>query len=778
MRTLQRLTTFFLIGFLGISATIISNSNLLSAQDNLSPIDIVWILDESSSMASDLDLVKSNINSFIDSLPQDQLVRFGILGFGAAEGHADTTSAGQAHMHFSLSNDINAFTNAVGETMNGGEGSSPQIAISNAMGADMGIDSENRVCAILVTDQSIVGRDLSEDQAAIDGLNVRKASLVVLLGNASFEEAKGTGTDISVGEEGTLNGYIPAAWLNMNFLREDAQSTLGQFYSHCTSSGTSTNPVEMPEATPVGGTDEMIALLFPTVQELSQKVEEHEARINAVENQLANLEPATNSAPEDASGLEGLIQKHEAEIEVLKQNFNSLADLLAGVTQLDQLNINISTNASSISANVASLAEVAAAMARNEQNASDLSSRITALESLPAVMNTAQDQLNLLSTTLADLDARVVASENNINNLPIDDFESRINSLEQVIGQVPRIDSDIDKNRVTLGTLETRVSEAEARLVRVPTEDHENRITSLENEVATLPLISNDVASLNTSVTQLQQRVAALDAGLRALPVQDNTGRIEALESSLTKLGDDERAQDQQVSDIEKDLRETNSKVSANTREISSLQQDHNSDIQNLSNRLTENESISNSVRSSSERNQNGIQELRILLETLTESFISVEAQANRLAGDFETLGLQIRDVDRKVDGVDAILRDRLEDLESELRILGGDIQQIQNLTRNLAENELTLSDLVQSQGLQDGTLGRLDQRLSRSEDRLESLNEIFLGLNDETRQSVLELLQEKFDQHDRDIQSLNTYLFILAGGLVGTILLLVMQIV
>lgn len=768
MRTSLRLITFALVGLFSLASV---TSSVL-AQDEIESFDIIWMLDESTGMTANLGLIQNNIDAFIATLPQDKVVRLGLVGFGIIPEHSGTEETGFAHTHLALTNDIDAFRVSLTEITSDGTPSNPHNAILHALADEMAINSNARLCPILVTEQSVINAPTNDLDAAAAALSEHDAVLISILGNQSFEEVQNTKA-VGVSQSPVeLKDYVPSTWLNMNFLSADPVETLSSLFEHCASGLVTTT------ATASQVDDEMTALLAPTVQELVQIVQDHETRLSDLEIQVGNIISTSAGNTGDTSGLEGLVQKHEADIIVLQQNFGTLADLLAAVPQLNQLTADISTNAASISNNSASLGELSAALSGLEQTSSDLTSRIEQLETATSVIADIQNQQRGFASELSQFSARVATNEINLSNLPIAVLDSRISTLEQTTAQIAENRADIDANGATIGALEARVSETEALLVRLPIEDHRQRIESLESVTAILPPLSGDVQSLNTTLSQLQQRVTALDAGMRALPVQDNSDRIAALESDVSTMQNEQSLQDQKASDIEGSIQDARSRISVAAREIETLKGKHASDTERLSNRVSNTETMSNSLRSATERNQNGVEELRIRLDTLSESLTLVEAQANRFASELEALGLQMRDADRKIDGVEATLGDRIEDLESNIRLLRGDLERLQSLTSNLPEDEDHIRDLLLSQDLQDGALTRFDQRLSRTEDRLEALNEIFLGLNDETRQSVLELLQEKFDQHDREIQSLNTYMFILAGALVGTILLLVMQIV
>jgi len=128
-------------------------SDSLTVLDSKPVGDIVFIIDESSSMGNDQQEVTENLSNISVQLNQTLDVQLGVVGFGAFFGHFGLSEKGPGHIHSVLTKDLTQLNDAL-ESLDISGGLEPGFnATIVAMSDAMGFREDSGVCAILISDE-------------------------------------------------------------------------------------------------------------------------------------------------------------------------------------------------------------------------------------------------------------------------------------------------------------------------------------------------------------------------------------------------------------------------------------------------------------------------------------------------------------------------------------------------------------------------------------------------------------------------------------------------
>lgn len=217
------------------------------------PIDIVFIIDESGSMAPIQQSVIDNVNFIANQLLAFLDPRYALVGFGSSAAHGGGSS-GDPHTHTDFT-DVTTFGQALTQLVDDG-GIEPGVeATIHAMNNLAAYRPGAGVCAVLITNEDSDGGDLATANAALDNRSA------VWLGVVNI----GTGnTAVNYGPNvGSMSEHTGGSVHEVDTFVVDPQPVLQALLNDCIATVTQGITLTPAEATNPVGTDHTVtATLF------------------------------------------------------------------------------------------------------------------------------------------------------------------------------------------------------------------------------------------------------------------------------------------------------------------------------------------------------------------------------------------------------------------------------------------------------------------------------------------------------------------------------------
>ncbi|NJN66817.1 MAG: PKD domain-containing protein, partial [Chloroflexaceae bacterium] len=191
--------------------------------------DIVFLFDESGSMAADQEEVKRRLSDMVDQLGFEMDFQLGLVGFGSF------ISDGQPRILTPLTDDVAEFAAGIDTLMASG-GTEPGFsAVVRGMGDAMGFRPDAGVCAIMITDEDATSNiGLYAPETQLDALAALLSRGAVFLGIVETRHAL-VASDYGP-EPGSLAFETEGEVFEMLDFREDSLPVLTAIIDHCSHS--------------------------------------------------------------------------------------------------------------------------------------------------------------------------------------------------------------------------------------------------------------------------------------------------------------------------------------------------------------------------------------------------------------------------------------------------------------------------------------------------------------------------------------------------------------
>ena len=204
--------------------------------------DIVFIVDESSSMGADIADVRNNVNNIANQLGASVDFQLGLVGFGDGT-HFGAPFSGAAHIHQALTSDVPTFQNAVNQLVASGGFEPGFSATVLGMSDPMGFRQGAGVCSIIITDEDAdISPSAPETKAdALAALNSRGAVFLGIVDLNSGNTAADYGPSV-----GSLSEATGGQVFDLIAFRADPQPVLDAIIAECIESILEPQFIEVP----------------------------------------------------------------------------------------------------------------------------------------------------------------------------------------------------------------------------------------------------------------------------------------------------------------------------------------------------------------------------------------------------------------------------------------------------------------------------------------------------------------------------------------------------
>ncbi|MGA9761364.1 MAG: PKD domain-containing protein [Gaiellaceae bacterium] len=202
--------------------------------------DIIFVIDESGSMNSDIAAVRRRVTQIALQLGSKLEYRLGLVGF--ADWGAHSQPQGSGHIHSALSDDLAPFVNGLSDLGKYPGGIEAGFnATVKAMSDPMGFRTNSGACEILITNED-VDWDLpgmpENREDAVAALKSRKATWFGVVSNSTSTGAEAGGKAMSVlegygPEEGSLSQATGGAVFDLGAFESNPDSVLTAILGSC-----------------------------------------------------------------------------------------------------------------------------------------------------------------------------------------------------------------------------------------------------------------------------------------------------------------------------------------------------------------------------------------------------------------------------------------------------------------------------------------------------------------------------------------------------------------
>lgn len=817
--------SFHGVFILSLSAAILlaSFSSQASAHQAPESLDVIVIMDESGSMASYVTALQQLADAMAQAMAASSNSRLGLIGYGAIQGHANLTNAGEAHLHLDLTSDLSQLKPSTGDLIALGTGGSAFEALTLALQRLSGAKSQNG-CIVLITDHS-PGAGATPESVS-QSLNQAHAKLIEVLGLTDLAQAlqlaKGHG---SAQDFPLLAGA--SQLFNINLMLQDAAAFYQQVLQSCNQTGQAVTSNLLGLEAADDSTLQGISLLSPTFERLQSQIEIDQVLLHNLQNS-----PQTQSAGQGAGSerVEKILQEHAAKIDLLEQNLQSLAPRLVNVPSLGELKTLIQqqsdattalgTSISDLQNTTATLGTSIAGLDQRLSAVEELTGRVTALEESSQVSSQQQSeadvQIKNISASISQINQQLTAFQSNLAALPLDELKTQ---LDEITSQVASNQDDLktltsqfndlqnnlnalnqrqsqqaDKQSAVMGAIGNQLGTLAALVKDLPVPAIDSRLKALEADVKVIPQQQDGLARLGDSLNQLQNQTTAIQTAVAGLPIADLSAKlsdlsngIHALSSHLDQAQSESQAESQRLTDTLKAQANQEqavdgklaSQIAANQKQSAQADLALGADIKSLANRTTAVEKRADSQENSTTSQQKSIQDQEQKIQEISSQLDELQKAIASNASDIKQLTTQLQ---QENDQQDANTKELAATTQATLQaqrdtFTSGIADAKQRLDAVTAAVQAISSQMSQLHDLdaQDQQLkldfGQLQNRVEAVDKSLDALNAIFSGLNDETKKNIVDLLQKRFSEMDHEIDVLHQYMFALGAGLLASAL-------
>jgi len=685
-----------------------------------------FMIDTSEEMASYLDSLKASVDQLIEATQHESNVQMGLATFNFSSADNDD---GAEDLYLSLSGDPQQFREAVVSLTPTQTANTLNFALEHVIGSEFAAAQNLNACLVIVTHFEFENVDFNvtsdQDSAA---LPIRFALI--------------NPQQIETGDALNIRGF------DLELLTSNPAELYEDLVSYC--SGEAPMQTERAAQPPEEQPDSETAPESDTTQNEDSETQE-------------------SADTEDLSNTEAVLQRHTADIELLKQNVSALSALLSNVPVLERLQQRLDEQAQLLSDSSVSISELDARLSLVEAFAQ----RLDQIEVDLGQINVLDQQLGDLESSLGTLDSRLMSAESALNSLPISDHQHRLNALEQSTAQISGLQVEIAQLTSELGQLRADLESTQQSIDMLPFSDINGRIdgidASLQATISDLTDLSGRVGALEADSNEfsmkfnsMESRVADVEAGLTSLPISE-------IESNITMLGSEVRALNDVDDVISLELQRVNNQL-GQFDEVTERISSNEAQIEILSRLIGRVDNIESTHREFSRRlmtNSEQIEAVEAFGLQLSDTIRAIQVDLEALQERIRTNKNRASEIETRHTSDQIELLGKIDVVENGLNEVHEDLSRLLQSSVSRVEYAGDLERLNNQQQAQDTIDSELSDELAQLKADLRTFRMIFVDLNEETRDSLISDFTRDYRQLQNDVQQLRSAVIYLGAGLV-----------